>query len=99
MNEKNASREENLVSIFGVPDEATATMLRDFLAEQGIEATTVSSQIPWFGTIEAARKGQWGRIAVLESDAARARALIEDFYAAQPETDTASPPGEDGEPG
>ena len=99
MSQEKAPREENLVSIFGVPDEATATMLRDFLVEQGIEATTVSSQIPWFGTIEAARKGYWGRIAVLERDAARARALIEDFYAARPETDAAPPAGENGEPG
>ena len=99
MNQEKASREENLVSIIGVPDEATATMLRDFLAEQGIEATTVSSQIPWFGTIEAARKGYWGRIAVLEGDAARARALIEDFYAARPEIDAPSPADENGEPG
>ena len=99
MNQEKGSRDENLVSIFGVPDEATATMLRDFLAGQGIEATTVSSQIPWFGTIEAARKGHWGRIAVLESDAARARALIEDFYAAHLETDDPSPAGDNGEPG
>jgi len=40
--QEKASREENLVSIFGVPDEATATMLRDFLAEQGIEAESIS---------------------------------------------------------
>jgi len=99
VSEGKAPSEENLVSIFGVPDEATATMLRDFLVDQGIEATTVSSQIPWFGTIEAARKGQWGRIAVLESDAARASALIEDFYAARPENDAASPADENGEPG
>ena len=99
MNEEKEPSEENLVSVFDVPDEATATVLRDFLAEQGIEATTVSSQIPWFGTIEAARKGYWGRIEVLEHDAARARALIADFYAARPETDAASPAGENGEPG
>ncbi len=89
--------EERLVSIFGVPDEATATLLRDFLAGQGIESTLVSAQIPWFGTIESARKGFWGRIAVLEHDAAKALSLIEDFYAGQPETDGASPSGEEGE--
>lgn len=99
MSQERAPREENLVAIFGVPDEAAATMLHDFLAEQGIESTTVSGQIPWFGTIVAAQKGYWGRIAVLERDAVRARALIEDFYAGQPETDPASPKGEDGESG
>ena len=99
MSEEKAPREENLVAIFGVPDEAAATMLRDFLAEQGIESTAVSGQIPWFGTIVAAQKGYWGRIAVMEHDAVRARALIEDFYAGRPEPDAASPESEDGERG
>jgi len=99
VNEEKEPSVENLVPVFDVPDEATATVLSDFLAAQGIEATTVSSQIPWFGTIEAARKGYWGRIEVLEHDAARARALIEDFYAARPETDAPSPGGESGEAG
>ncbi len=94
MSKEKAPREESLVSIFGVPDEAAATVLIDFLAQQGIEATTVSAQIPWFGTIEAARKGYWGRIAVLENDAARALALIEDFYAGRPEADAPPPAGE-----
>lgn len=85
------SSEDHLVSIFGVPDEAAATLLRDFLAGQGIESTLVSAQIPWFGTIETARKGFWGRIAVLEKDAAKALSLIEDFYAGKPETDASSP--------
>src|SRR5262249_26048852 len=53
-------RDERLVSVCEVPDEATATMLRDFLKTQGIEATAISAQIPWFGTIETARKGFWG---------------------------------------
>jgi hypothetical protein len=99
MSQERAPHEENLVSIFGAPDEATATMLLDFLAEQGIEATLVSSQIPWFGTIEAARKGHWGRIAVLEKDAARARDLIEDFYAAKPEPGPEIAADEEGEAG
>lgn len=84
-------REEDLVPVHEVPDEATATMLRDFLEGQGIEAAIVSAQIPWFGTIEAARKGYWGRIAVLEHEAERARGLIADFLAARPEPDTSTP--------
>jgi len=79
------SRDEESVSVFRAPDEATATMLRDFLEGQGIPASVVSVQMPWFGTIEAFRKGYWGRIEVLEHDAERARLLIEDFYAAEPE--------------
>ncbi len=78
---------EELVSVRQVPDEATATMLCDFLRNQGIESMAVSAQIPWFGTIETARRGYWGEIEVLEHDAARARALLEDFFAARPEPD------------
>ena len=39
-----------------------------------------------------------GKVEVLEHDAGRARALIEDFYAARPEHDASTPPsdGEDG---
>jgi len=95
VSEERAPSEERLVSIFGVPDEASATVLLDFLKGQGIESTLVSAQIPWFGTIEAARKGYWGRIAVLEHDAVRAKALIDDFYAAEPDAD--SPADENGE--
>jgi hypothetical protein len=96
MSQQGAPSEDRLVSIFGVPDEATATLLLDFLKGQGIESTLVSAQIPWFGTIEAARKGYWGRIAVLEGDAARARALIEDFYAGRPEVDSDAPSDDTG---
>lgn len=99
MSQENAPSEERLVSIFGVPDEASATVLIDFLKGQGIESTLVSAQIPWFGTIEANRKGYWGRIAVLEGDAVRARGFIDDFYAGRPEIDPASSMGEEGEGG
>ena len=99
MSQEKAPSEERLVAIFGVPDEAAATLLRDFLQGQGIESTLVSAQIPWFGTIEAARKGFWGRIAVLERDAAKARGLIDDFYAGRPEADSSSSKDEDGETG
>jgi len=86
---------EHLVSVREAPDESTATMLRDFLQGQGIEAAAVPVQIPWFGTIETVRHGYWGRVEVLERDAQRARELIEDFFAAVPEME--SPPGPEGE--
>ena len=79
---------ERLVPVRRVPDEATATLLCDLLRDHGIEATAVSSQMPWFGTIEAARRG-WGAVEVLERDADRAKELIGDFYAASPEPDEA----------
>lgn len=93
---EHGSRDEESVSVFRAPDEATATMLRDFLEGQGVRASIVSVQIPWFGTIEAFPKGYWGRIDVLEHDAERARQLIEDFYAAKPEMEGTAAPDEEG---
>jgi len=33
----------------------------DFLRDQGIEATAVAVQIPWFGGVETLHHGYWGR--------------------------------------
>lgn len=81
--------EERLVRVADVWDEATATLLCDFLKEQDISATAVSSQLPAFGMIERAGSGHWGYVEVLEHDEARARELIRDFFAARPEGETA----------
>jgi hypothetical protein len=78
---------ERLVTVRRVPDEATGTMLADFLREQGIEAVLRSVQIPWLGGVETMQHGYWGRLEVLEHDAERARAVIDDFYAARPEAE------------
>ena len=83
---------EPLVSVREVPDEATAMMLCDFLKSQGIEAAAEPVQISWLSTVETMHHGYWGRVEVLGKDAARARALIEEYLAASP-----SPgPGEEG---
>jgi hypothetical protein len=84
-NEESEETEEQLVRVADVWDEAAATLLCDFLNEQGIRATAVSAQIPAFGMIERAGSGHWGYVEVLEHDAERAKVLIRDFYAAQPE--------------
>ena len=76
---------EALVIVREVPDEPTATLLCDFLRDQGIEATAVAVQIPWLGTVGTLHRGYWGRIEVLGRDAERARALLQDFFAATPE--------------
>jgi hypothetical protein len=78
--------EERLVAVWNAPDETTATAVRDFLAGQGIEATAVPVLMPWFGTVEADRRG-WGNIEVLESHAEQARRLIQDFFTGRPEPD------------
>jgi hypothetical protein len=88
MTRREDERDEALVRVQDVWDEATATLLCDFLGEQGIRATAVSAQMPAFGMIERAHKGFWGHVEVLESDAERARRVIEDFFKGQPERGT-----------
>jgi len=78
---------EPLVSVRDVPDEATATLLCDFLRSQGIEAAAAPVQISWLGTIETLHHGYWGHVEVLGKDAARARELIEEYLSAKPEPD------------
>ena len=80
--------EERLISIRNVPDEAAATLIVDFLKNQGIEASAVAVQMPWLGTLETLHHGYWGRVEVLEKDAERAKALVEDYLAATPEEST-----------
>ena len=87
---ENKETKQRLVRVADVWDEATATLLCDFLKEQGIDATAVSSQLPAFGMIERAGSGHWGYVEVLEDDAARAKELIRDFFAARPETGEAA---------
>ncbi|HYQ88446.1 MAG TPA: hypothetical protein VEU09_02340 [Candidatus Binatia bacterium] len=77
--------QETLVSVREVPDEATATLLCDFLRSQGIEATAAPVQMAWFSTLETLHHGYWGRVEVLGKDAARARALVEEYLAGTPE--------------
>jgi len=83
--------DERLVSIRNVQDEATATLICDFLKSQGIEASAVPVQMPWFSTLQSLHHGYWGRVEVLEKDQERARALVEEYLAATPD----KTPGED----
>jgi len=81
------SEDERLVSVRRVQDETTATLLVDFLRTNGVSATAVAMQIPWLPGVETFRQGFWGHVEVLEHDAEKARALIEDFYAGDVEDD------------
>ena len=76
---------ERLVSVRRVDDEATGLMLAEFLRDQGIEANVHTVRMPWLGGMEQMQRGFWGHVEVLEKDAGRARALLEDFAAARPE--------------
>lgn len=85
------------VSVRRVADEATATLLRDFLRSQGVEAQVVPAAMPWLGGIEQSIQGYWGHVDVLEPFAERALALIEDFYAAEPEPESRAEHAEEAE--
>jgi hypothetical protein len=76
---------DRLVSVRRVHDEATGLMLADFLRDQGLEVNIHAVRMPWLGGVELMQRGYWGHVEVLEKDAARARALLDDFYAARPE--------------
>ena len=76
---------DRLVSVRRVDDEATALLLVEFLRDQGVEANVHTVRMPWLGGVELMQRGFWGHVEVLEKDADRARALIDDFYAARPE--------------
>jgi len=89
------SQDERLVAVRKVADEATATMLCDFLRENGVSATPVAKQIPWLPGVETMHHGYWGEVEVMERDADKARALIEDFYAAEPQPEPGTEPEHD----
>jgi hypothetical protein len=90
------SQDERLISVRRVPDESTATLLCDFLKTNGVPATAVAMQIPWLPGVETFRQGYWGHVEVLEHDADRARALIEDFFAAEPQQEPSHERGGNG---
>lgn len=75
---------EELVRIHDVPDEASGTMLADFLREQGIDATLQPVEISMLPGVESTGHGYWGTIEVLERDKTRARTLIRDFLTSRP---------------
>lgn len=90
---------EELVRVHDVPDEATGTMLTDFLREQGIDATLQPVEISMLPGVESVGHGYWGTIEVLERDKIRARAMIHDYLASRPRTPTRrrEPGGEGGD--
>jgi hypothetical protein len=45
----------------------------------------VALTIPWLPGVETVSGGYWGHVEVMEHDAERARALIDDFYAGEPQ--------------
>jgi hypothetical protein len=89
---------EELVRVHEIPDEATGTMLADFLREQGVDATVQPVEISMLPGVESVGHGYWGHIEVLERDVARARTLVRDFLASRPRSATRRR-GPSGDPG
>lgn len=73
--------EQDLVRVQDVTDEASGTMLTDFLRSEGIQATLRRVEISMLPGVESMSHGYWGYVDVLERDAAQARALIREFMA------------------
>jgi hypothetical protein len=88
---------ERLVPVHEVPDEASGTILVDFLRDQGIDATLASAQVSMLPGVESAGHGYWGHVEVLERDEPEARALINE-YLSSPQSAEPVPPGPDDEP-
>lgn len=90
---------EELVPVHDVPDEATGTMLTDFLREQGIDATLRPVEISMLPGVESVGHGRWGQVEVLERDKVRARAMIHDYLASRPRSAARRHPPEGGPEG
>jgi hypothetical protein len=89
---------ERLVRVHDVPDEATGTMLVDFLREQGIDAALAPVEISMLPGVESVGHGYWGYVEVLERDASEARERITEYLASAPAGSGSGPPGPDDEP-
>jgi hypothetical protein len=90
---------EELVPIHDVPDEATGTMLADFLRENGVDAALRPIEISMLPGVESVGHGFWGQIEVLERDKIRARAMIHDFLSSRTRSTTRRHPPESGPEG
>src|SRR5512136_2443790 len=75
-------RDSELVEVYVAPDELMATMVRDMLEEEGIDAIIRSDQIIWYNSIAKASRGYWGKVFVRGEDKERARELVAEFLKA-----------------
>jgi len=68
-----------LMEAFEAPNELMATMVRDYLESEGIDAVIRSDQIVWYDSIAKASRGYWGKVFVRSEDGERAKKLIQEF--------------------
>ncbi|MEN6356101.1 MAG: hypothetical protein ABFD83_03345 [Armatimonadota bacterium] len=86
------NQDNNLISVFSAPDEATANIVAGLLESEGIAATIITSTTTWSeraaiaDSIERMQTRQWGSVAVAASDIEKSLELISAY---QPEENTA----------
>ena len=72
-------RDSKLVEVFVAQNELEATMVKDVLEAEGIDALVRSDQIVWYDGIAKAGRGYWGKVFVRDEDERRAKALVAEF--------------------
>jgi glutathione synthase/RimK-type ligase-like ATP-grasp enzyme len=75
----NTYQESELVEVFVAPDELMATMVKDMLESEGIDAAIRCDQIVWYDSIAKASRGYWGKVFVRSEDEDRAKELVAEF--------------------
>jgi hypothetical protein len=71
--------ESELVEVYVAPDELMATMVKDMLQDEGIDAVIRSDQIVWYDGIAKLSRGYWGKVFVRSDDAETAKELVTEF--------------------
>jgi glutathione synthase/RimK-type ligase-like ATP-grasp enzyme len=74
-----AYEDSELVEVFVAPNELMATMVKDILESEGIDAIIRSDQIAWFDSIAKASRGYWGKVFVRSEDGERSKELVTEF--------------------
>lgn len=74
-----AHEDSELVEVFVAPNELMATMVKDFLETEGIDAIIRSDQIVWYDSIAKASRGYWGKVFVRSEDKERGKELVTEF--------------------
>ena len=72
-------KDSELVEVYVAPDELMATMIRDMLEEEGIDAVIRSDQIVWYDGIAKLSRGYWGKVFVRGEDEETAKELVTEF--------------------
>jgi NhaP-type Na+/H+ and K+/H+ antiporter len=78
--------ESELVEVYIAPDELMATMVKDLLESEGIDAVVRSDQIVWYDGIAKLSRGYWGKVFVRSEDEAAAKELVEEFLSNDEDT-------------